>query len=342
MRPLLPFLVCFPLLPGAEGQPAAPAPPRHVMVYHQPGRFAGWPANHGIWSWGDEILVGFSVGTYKDLGPDRHAIDREKPEEHLFARSRDGGLTWAVEDPSKKGALVPAGRMLHGVPPPGLQERPWRDCEGGIDFTHPDFAMTLRMTDAHGGEAGRAGGPAVLRPHHGRRPHLEVPRLDRGRTQGLRHHALHGAARAEGDPHRRPPPGGHQGLARDVPVGRRRRDLEAGHGAGPRPGDGEPGEHDPPAGRPGVPDLRGAGRPVLDPRPPLGGRRADVGRGDRPAGRGRRGGPGLPAQRPAAGREGRHRLLLLGEEGRPGALRRRDDLGPGAATPGPNVRPRVR
>src|SRR5690349_8584277 len=105
MTPLLACLVSVPLLPGAERKPAAPDAPRHVMVYHRPGRFAGWPANHGIWSWGDEILVGFSAGAYKDLGPGRHAIDREKPEQHLLARSRDGGLTWEIEDPSRKGAL---------------------------------------------------------------------------------------------------------------------------------------------------------------------------------------------------------------------------------------------
>ena len=67
-------------------------------------RFAGWPANHGIWAWGDEILVGFSRGTYKDLGPYHH-IDREQPEEHLLARSLDGGLTWTVEEPRPPGVL---------------------------------------------------------------------------------------------------------------------------------------------------------------------------------------------------------------------------------------------
>ena len=55
----------------------------HVKVYFEEGRFGGWPANHGIWSWGDEILVGFSRGYHKDLGPERHNIDREKPEEHI-------------------------------------------------------------------------------------------------------------------------------------------------------------------------------------------------------------------------------------------------------------------
>ncbi|MFH1744452.1 MAG: sialidase family protein [bacterium] len=114
----------------------------HVVVYREPGRFGGWPANHGIWSWGNEILVGFSRGYYKDLG-DRHHIDREKPEEHLFARSLDGGKTWSIEDPSD--VIIPDGDALHGGRPPHLKPIEFMDCPGGIDFTHPDFAMTLRM-----------------------------------------------------------------------------------------------------------------------------------------------------------------------------------------------------
>ena len=57
-----------------------------MKVYAEPGRFGGWPANHGLWAWSNEILVGFSRGFYKDLG-ERHNIDRERPEEHLLARS---------------------------------------------------------------------------------------------------------------------------------------------------------------------------------------------------------------------------------------------------------------
>src|SRR5438094_10092226 len=112
-----PLLLLLLAVAAAADAPAQNEGMQHVKVYYRPGRFAGWPANHGIWAWGDEILVGFSAGTYKDLGPDRHAIDRGRPEEHLLARSRDGGLTWAIEDPSKEGVLVPAGKMLHGVPP---------------------------------------------------------------------------------------------------------------------------------------------------------------------------------------------------------------------------------
>src|SRR5262245_36426371 len=87
----------------------------HIKVYFEPCRFGGWPANHGIWSWGDEILVGFSAGYFKDNGPGRHAIDHDKPEEHLLARSKDGGKTWTIEFPSDKGALIPVGRALHGI-----------------------------------------------------------------------------------------------------------------------------------------------------------------------------------------------------------------------------------
>ncbi len=63
------------------------------------GGLRGWPANHGIWSWKDEILVGFSRGTYKDRGRYHH-IDHDKPEEHLRRGSLDGGLTWSVEKPN--------------------------------------------------------------------------------------------------------------------------------------------------------------------------------------------------------------------------------------------------
>ena len=123
---------------------------RHVKVFATPGRFGGWPANHGLWSWGNEILVGFSRGFYKDLG-ERHNIDRDRPEEHLLARSLDGGETWTIENPADQGVLMPAGKALHGIAPAGIKECPWQDLSVAIDFTHPDFAMTLRMTDVNAG-----------------------------------------------------------------------------------------------------------------------------------------------------------------------------------------------
>ena len=90
-------------------------------------------------------------GFIKDHGPERHAIDHDKPEEHLLARSLDGGLTWTIENPAETGALIPVGKALHGITPPGLVEKPWRDCPGGINFQHPDFALTVRMTDVDAG-----------------------------------------------------------------------------------------------------------------------------------------------------------------------------------------------
>src|SRR5437879_1551843 len=140
---------------AVQSEDHKPAPPkpgekktraRHVFIYHEPRRFAGFPANHGIWRWGNEILVGFSAGAYKDLGPNRHAIDREKPEEHLLARSLDGGETWTIENASVQGVLVVAAGGRHGTLPPGASEPEPTDCPGGIDFTHHDFALTCRMT----------------------------------------------------------------------------------------------------------------------------------------------------------------------------------------------------
>jgi len=106
---------------------------KHVMVYFEPGRFGGWPANHGIWSWGNEILVGFTRGYYKDMGDDDHHIDLEKPQIDVLARSLDGGETWSVEEPIDLRPPVPQHEAA--------------DCPGNIDFTHRDFALTVRMAD---------------------------------------------------------------------------------------------------------------------------------------------------------------------------------------------------
>lgn len=123
----------------------------HVKVYYEPGRFGGWPANHGIWSWGDEILVGYSRGYYKDLGATRHHIDREKPEEFWLARSLDGGETWAHEHPADKGYLVPRGKFLHGTETPGQELPPITELKEPMDFTHPDFVLAFRMENIDAG-----------------------------------------------------------------------------------------------------------------------------------------------------------------------------------------------
>jgi hypothetical protein len=138
------------LIPIALGSARAGEPVRHVVVYAEQGRFAGWPANHGMWSWGDELLVGFSRGYDRDRGSDHH-IDHDRPEECLLARSRDGGRSWAVETPRPAGALIGTRGMRHGlVPSDQPAERPTAPVEP-IDFTHPDLAWTLRMENVNNG-----------------------------------------------------------------------------------------------------------------------------------------------------------------------------------------------
>jgi hypothetical protein len=132
------------------GQPSIA---EQATVYFQRGRFGGWPANHGIWAWGNEIVVGFSVGYYQDRGPGFHAIDHNRPERHVLARSLDGGHSWSLEDPGRQGVLVGTKGMRHGILPTDVHEAEPIDCPGGVDFTHPDFALTARMADIHGGQS---------------------------------------------------------------------------------------------------------------------------------------------------------------------------------------------
>lgn len=125
--------------------------PEHVEVFYKEGRFGGWPANNGIWHWDNEILVGFARGYHKNLGPTMHNIDREKPEESLFARSVDGGETWDIEDPSADGILVARGSSLHGTEPQYANRKEPVKLTEPIHFKHPDFAMTLRFLDYKSG-----------------------------------------------------------------------------------------------------------------------------------------------------------------------------------------------
>jgi hypothetical protein len=119
-----------------------------VVVFKQQGRFAGWPANYGIWSWGNEVLVGFEAGYFhfRRPGEHEHSIDYTRPSEHLLARSMDGGETWTIEKPAS--LLPPPGVKVAGVPTePG--GKPVTDCPGGFDFRNPNFIATFRMADVN-------------------------------------------------------------------------------------------------------------------------------------------------------------------------------------------------
>jgi len=69
---------------------------RHVVVYDEPGRYAGWPANGGFWMWGDKMAVAFECGWFEDRPDwqDGHARDAGRSNEDIVAHSSDGGLTW--------------------------------------------------------------------------------------------------------------------------------------------------------------------------------------------------------------------------------------------------------
>lgn len=97
---------------------------QNVIVYQESGRFGGWPANHGIWSWGNEILVGFERAYYQS-NEKGHSIVPDRTAEPGFARSLDGGVTWRLENP---------GMLTSELFDP-------KPCPDEVQFDHPDFVM---------------------------------------------------------------------------------------------------------------------------------------------------------------------------------------------------------
>jgi hypothetical protein len=130
----------------------------HITVYREPGRYAGWPANYGIWSWGDEIVFGFTAGYHNPEGG-FHSRDRTRPFETMQARSLDGGRTWEV---GPTPCRSPGNRALsadeHMVPElwslaaieEGLENVP-EPPPGGINFQAPDFALMCARTGLRAG-----------------------------------------------------------------------------------------------------------------------------------------------------------------------------------------------
>lgn len=118
----------------------------HVIVFYEEGRFAGWPANNGIWNWGDEILVGFVEAEYLETDG-FHTYNRESAR-NKYARSLDGGLTWKIEDAYEQGQT---GRAFDNDLPDDLAEEPIALDEPIEDFTDPDFIITWMRYNYHNG-----------------------------------------------------------------------------------------------------------------------------------------------------------------------------------------------
>jgi len=118
---------------GNATNPPAPQGAKNVVVFAEPGSFAGWPANNGVWTWNDgkEILVGFTKGPFVEQeGHNIGKTDRK----NLLARSTDGGTTWSTEEPSNF-----VGKSAQPVASPGE-----------INFEAPGFAMRVMADGYHG------------------------------------------------------------------------------------------------------------------------------------------------------------------------------------------------
>ena len=105
-------------------------PAANHIVYYDSGRFAGWPANNGVWSWGDEILVGFELGYHKTDVSGGHSIREDMPSVKALGRSTDGGRTWKLEIPDH---FVETDNDK----PSNYNKSP------GINFSHPGLAMRI-------------------------------------------------------------------------------------------------------------------------------------------------------------------------------------------------------
>jgi hypothetical protein len=101
---------------------------QHVTVRHEKGRCLIAPANGGIWSWGNEILVQYRSGEFQDKPVGSHDINFNKPILIEQSRSFDGGLTWTQHTAvpiqiTEPGYTGPAGAKFPEFGPP-LKEVP--------------------------------------------------------------------------------------------------------------------------------------------------------------------------------------------------------------------------
>jgi hypothetical protein len=130
----------------------------HIVVYREEGKFGGWPANYGMWVWGNEIVVSFTQCTHLAKAG-FHARSRDLPAYPLQSRSLDGGRTWSTirtpaPSPGDRGFsadehMIADLRVARAIEMK-LEPLP-RPCPGGIDFKHPDFAMMCARTGLRGG-----------------------------------------------------------------------------------------------------------------------------------------------------------------------------------------------
>jgi len=116
----------------------APQNLQHAIAAIEKDRFNGWPANNGIWQWGEEILVGFTQGDY--ISNDGHNISGVQ--ESQFARSLDDGTNWQMFDPDnflddENIKWLPAGK---------------KSLPKALNFQKKGFALRVFATGYHGND----------------------------------------------------------------------------------------------------------------------------------------------------------------------------------------------
>ena len=115
-----------------------PYRPLHGTAFHDAGKFAGWPANNGVWIWdGQEVLVGLTVGPYEV----KSGHNLGEPYLSLLARSMDGGKTWESYDPENY--IGDGGE--------------WKELSAPMDVLHPDFALRVTGIGYHGNNTPEGG-----------------------------------------------------------------------------------------------------------------------------------------------------------------------------------------
>lgn len=119
----------------------------HGTVFSEDGKYGGWPANHGIWSWGNELLVGFVEAPYNETAPGMHTYDI-KSSGNKYARSLDGGVTWTITDAFDIGQKA-WGHDNNIAPEKAVKPTP---LTAPIpDFTASGFALTFLRHSNHNG-----------------------------------------------------------------------------------------------------------------------------------------------------------------------------------------------
>lgn len=113
------------------------AMPYHRVVTYDPSGWAAVPANNGAngpaWQWEEELLVGFTRGTFAATRAG-HQCDNDRPFESWLARSEDGGESWQTWRPVP---YVGAGALPIALPAP-------------LDFTSPGLVMRVEGHGYHG------------------------------------------------------------------------------------------------------------------------------------------------------------------------------------------------